>query len=262
MTPPPTLLSLPVEVRLLILQPLLVRRQSLQLARWPRYPTQAKHGLQPQILQVCRQLLDEGRVLLYSDNIIQLNPVWGIDYNRSNWVCETCSLDLIGAHNRALITKVEVRSAEPHGKLVLPPARGHHWLFLIHDRFPEFGNIAWFQFTGRESHFRSTLEHFGFASPWRTLEHAHCRARTIADANMIRTVEDETVNQMLLRACGTMEAAGLHFENAYHVRCRTNVVTSNALVNCVVLCKSVAAPASCPGMDRRHSVRYVCMHLC
>jgi hypothetical protein len=219
---------------------------------------QHKYDLQPQILRVCKQLLEEGRVLLYGHNIIQLSAVWGIGY-QSKWVCETCRLDAIGARNRALITKIEVHSAQPHEKAFLPMARGHHWLLLTHDQYPEMKNVPWVQFTGRESHFRSTLEHLGLSSWWQTLEQAICGARTSADRDIIRAVENEMVNQMLLKARGTMEAAKLDFDNAYHARCRT---TRDVLVSCVVLCKSAAAPTSCPGRDRRHLVQYVYIHPC
>jgi hypothetical protein len=236
-----------------------VRDSNLQPADWAKRPILFKHGLQAQLLRVCKQLLEEGRVLLYGRNIIQFSPPCDT-CGRFHRAWNQCRLSAIGARNRSLITKMEVCNVKYEKNKFLPV--GRQWISSVL-QYPELDKVTWFQFTPEDSYFGSMLGHMGSTLTWNTLEQAQDRAQTPAEKKTIQVVEDATVREMLLEAGAMMEAAGFNFDSAYHVKCRTGgTVTQEAIVNAVVLCKSASAPTSCPGTDRWHLLHYVCMHLC
>jgi len=221
--------------------------------------------LQVQILRVCKQLLQDGRALLYGRNIIRISTFSGKSSFKQN-VCEMCRLDLIGEQSRAVITKTELNTATPHWEGCLPLARGHHCLVLVRDHYPELNHVSWIQFTANKWDFRMGLEQMDPSSEFYWLEGHRAMdedSRAIQKAlteDLTRTANDELINIMLLKAVASTEVAGMVFDKVYSTRTRPISVTGEVVIG-VVLCDSTMAPISCPRMDTQHAVENVCGHV-
>jgi hypothetical protein len=247
-----SLLKLPFELRQSILDLLLVRDHSLQLPSCPccRRPT---YELQPQILRTCKQLHKEGRFALYRRNVIRLS----MEDCEEAYIpsAEITSLEMIGARNRALITKIEMHIESLDTEYFWPTVSDYSPIIDLTKRYPELRNVAWVQFRTGWARYRSPTVPKVPTGEFRLLiQKSPLDGATHYAAGQM--LQDDLFKRVRAMATASLGRAGNKFKHAYITYVKSTRYKGSAEM-AIVLCKSPATPKCCPWADRKHCIQYV-----